>query len=80
MHQPHKIVKNTQIIRRQESTNCLSVFDRFVALVLKGLPLQEKAKIQPCRGKNECKIRDTNKELQTNCKIFPVYPVTAARQ
>ena len=35
--QPHKMVKHTQIIRRQEPTNCLSVFDHFVGFVLKGL-------------------------------------------
>ena len=28
---------NTQTIRRQKPTNCLSVFDDFVGLVLKGL-------------------------------------------
>ena len=33
--QPHKMIKHTQIIRRQ--TNCLSVFDHFVGLALKGL-------------------------------------------
>ena len=35
--QPHKMVKQTQTIRRQQPTNCLSVFDHFVRLVLKGL-------------------------------------------
>ena len=35
--QPHKMVKHTQTIRRQQPTNCLSVFNHFVALVLKGL-------------------------------------------
>ena len=33
----HKMVKRTQTIRRQFSTNCLSVFDHFVELVLKRL-------------------------------------------
>ena len=32
--QPHKIVENTQTIRRQKPTNCLSLFDH---LALKGL-------------------------------------------
>ena len=31
------MVKHTQTIRRQESTNCLSVFDHFVGLAIKGL-------------------------------------------
>ena len=34
--QPHKMVKDTQT-RRLWWTNCLSVFDHFVGLVLKGL-------------------------------------------
>ena len=35
--QPHKIVKHTQTIHRLSPTNCLSVFDHFVGLALKGL-------------------------------------------
>ena len=31
------MVKRTQTIRRQQPTTCLSVFDHFVGLVLKGL-------------------------------------------
>ena len=34
--QPRKIVKHTQTNRRQP-TNCLSVFDHFMGLTLKGL-------------------------------------------
>ena len=34
---PHKMVKHTQAICRQKPTNCLSVFDHFVGLALKGL-------------------------------------------
>ena len=34
---PHKMVRHTEIIRRQEPTNCLSVFDQFVVLALKRL-------------------------------------------
>ena len=37
MRQTHKIVKHTQTIRRQQPTNCLSMFDHFVELALKGL-------------------------------------------
>ena len=35
--QSQKLVKHTQTIRRQKSTNCLSVFDHFMGLVFKGL-------------------------------------------
>ena len=35
--QSHKIVKHTQTILRQQPTNCLSVFEHFVNLALKGL-------------------------------------------
>ena len=31
------MAKHTQIIRRQQPTNCLSVFDHFVGLALKRL-------------------------------------------
>ena len=34
---PHKMVKQIQTIRRLLQTKCLSVFDHFVALALKGL-------------------------------------------
>ena len=34
-----KIVKHTQIFRRQQPTSCLSLFDNFVGLALKGLKL-----------------------------------------
>ena len=33
----HKVVKQTQKIRRKQPTNCLRVLDHFVGLVLKGL-------------------------------------------
>ena len=35
--EPQKVVRHTQTIRRQQSTICLSVFDDFVELSLKGL-------------------------------------------
>ena len=35
--QPHKMVKHTRTIPRQQLTNCLSVFDHIVGLALKGL-------------------------------------------
>ena len=34
---PHKMVKDTETIRWQQSTNCLSVFDHFARLAHKGL-------------------------------------------
>ena len=36
-HQPHKMAKHTQTIYQLLPTNCLSAFDHFVGLVLKGL-------------------------------------------
>ena len=38
-HQPHKMVKHIQTIRRQQPTNFLSVFDYFVGMVPKLLNL-----------------------------------------
>ena len=35
--QPQKIVKQIQTICRQQPTNCLSVYEHFVGLALKGL-------------------------------------------
>ena len=35
--QSHKMVKHTQKFGRQQPTNCLTVFNHFVGLVLKGL-------------------------------------------
>ena len=39
--QPHTMVKHTQTIRWQQSTNCSSVFDHFVRFALKGLKFLE---------------------------------------
>ena len=38
--QPHKLVNDTQTIRRFLPRNCLSVFEYFVRFVLKGLKLK----------------------------------------
>ena len=35
--QSHKMAKDTQTIRRQQPTNCFSVFKHFVGLALEGL-------------------------------------------
>ena len=40
--QPHKMVKRTEIIRRQQPTKCVNVFDHLVELALKGLSLPYK--------------------------------------
>ena len=40
------MVKHAQTIRRQQPTNCLSVFDHFVGLVLIGLIEYEIVKVQ----------------------------------
>ena len=55
MHQPHKLVKHTQTIRRVLPTNCLSVFDDFVGLVLKGLItiLPDLRRLLPVQTKNQ---------------------------
>ena len=45
--QPHKMVKHTQAICQQRLTNCLSVFDHFVGLALKGL--KKFFKIEPTK-------------------------------
>ena len=37
--QPHKMVQHAQTIHRLLPTNCLSVFDHFAGLALKGLRL-----------------------------------------
>ena len=37
LRQPHKMVKHTQTICQLLLTNCLSVFDHFKGLALKGL-------------------------------------------
>ena len=38
------MVKHTQTVRRQQPMNCLSVFDHFVGLALKGLNTPQKMK------------------------------------
>ena len=40
-NQLYKMVKHTQTICRQQPANCLTVFDHFVGLVLKGLTGRE---------------------------------------
>ena len=41
------MVKHTQTIRRQQPTNCLSVFDHFVGLAVKGLTCMKDFHIFP---------------------------------
>ena len=40
MRQPNIMVKHTQTTRREQPTNCLSVSDYFIALVIKSLSNQ----------------------------------------
>ena len=42
---PAKWSKHTQTIRRQEPTNCLSVFDYFVGLTLNGVNILDSKKL-----------------------------------
>ena len=49
-HQPHKMVKHTQIICRLFATNYLSMFDHFVGLALKRLILTSFIEIQKTLG------------------------------
>ena len=51
MRQPQKMVKRTQTIRRLLPTNCLSVFNHFVRLPLKGLTIA--VRILPFKNKKE---------------------------
>ena len=44
------MVKHTQAIRRQQPTNCLSVFGHFMELVLKGLSLRNSKKLRGLLG------------------------------
>ena len=37
MRQPHKMVKHTRAIYRPQTMNCLTMFDHYVGLALKGL-------------------------------------------
>ena len=43
------MAKHIQTIRRQKPTNCLSVFDHFVGLTLKGLAYHLNLKSIPCK-------------------------------
>ena len=52
-----KMVKHTQTIRRQQPTNCLSMFDHFVGLAVKGLKMliaQERSSRKFLKNNLEC--------------------------
>ena len=51
------MVKHTETIRRQKPTNCLSVFEHFVGLALKGL-----TKLRERRALEEWQ-NNTNKQM-----------------
>ena len=40
MCQPHKMVKHAQVIRRKQSTNCLSVSEYFVGTEMVNIQIQ----------------------------------------
>ena len=50
------MVKHTQTIRRQQPANCLSVFDHFARLVLKGLTRLIKPYLQEEKVSERLKI------------------------
>ena len=49
--QSQKMVKHTETIRRQQTTNCLSVFDHFVWLAFKGLII-----VMPIMERNDISV------------------------
>ena len=64
--QPNKMVKRTQTFRRLLPTNCLSEFDHFMRLTLKGLIL-EKIKLKVvCRQHQPCMVNSKNQERIQN--------------
>ena len=64
------MVKHIQTIRRREATNCLSVFDHFVGLALKGLNKNNQIKkiFACCIFCREI----ANFKIQSNIKFFIV--------
>ena len=48
MREPCKMTKHMQTIRRLLPTICLSAFDHYVGLVLKGLKIKVKTKTKAC--------------------------------
>ena len=60
------MVKHTQTIRRLLPTNCLSVLDHFVVLVLKGLILEAKF------GTVSVNVTNNLEDLKLPCKIFQI--------
>ena len=54
------MVKHTQVICRLMPTNCLSVFDHFVGLALKGLKTRSVLVKIPCRESRDSKSLGLN--------------------
>ena len=52
--QPQKMAKHIQTIRWQKPTNCLSVFDHFVGLALKGLTCFSNVLVRTIYGESHC--------------------------
>ena len=55
--QHHKMVRHTQTIRSLFRTYCLSVFDNFLGLALKGLNLFRRNRAHRCSTKNQLKLQ-----------------------
>ena len=74
--QPHKMVKHNKIIRQQQLTTCLSVFDHFVGFALKGLKQQncfslKKKKTNELAYYVTKKTLDLNSLAPNNCIFLP---------
>ena len=63
------MVKHTQTIRRLFPTSCLSVFDRFVRLALKGLTDDSQTK----KYKISCQISSINRITKSISKITKIF-------
>ena len=56
------MVKHIQAILRRQPMNCLSVFDRFVGLVLKGLTYMLNLTTQTIKENKEIKVKKNIKK------------------
>ena len=70
MRQPYKMVKHTQTICRLLPTKCLSVFDHFVGLLLKGLKHVSISKIFKCSILYPLKTADTLFFIRTSTFVW----------
>ena len=69
--QPHKMFKHTQTILWQQPTNCLSVFNHYVELTLKGLRINSLFTPEQC-GQYSLYSATKNsitRDLRSICKL-----------